>query len=274
MGFAAGTLNRDTVVLLDKLCHACLIDSVRFSGAHMRVFRHNDISMLEDRLAWARKKFPPETPILIMTESIFSMDGDPAPLPEIVALKEKYGAALLVDEAHAIGCMGPRGAGLSAELGLTERIDFHMGTLSKAVGVSGGYLAGSQRFIDALINRARSFIYTTAPPPSQAMTAKASLDLITGSEGDRRRGCLWRNIHRLASHLNIASPASAILPYIIGEEEKVLKFSKQLRTQGFFLPAIRYPTVARGTARLRITISANHTEAQIDALAAAMLHSS
>ena len=151
------------VVILDKLCHASLIDGVKLSGAVRRIFPHNHLGKLESHLEWARRTHP-EARILIVTESVFSMDGDVAPLREIVELKQRFGAFLMLDEAHAVGVIGPNGRGLAAELGLGDQIDIQMGTLSKALGVSGGYVAGSRDLIDFLINRARSFIFSTAQP--------------------------------------------------------------------------------------------------------------
>ncbi|MGY8688394.1 MAG: aminotransferase class I/II-fold pyridoxal phosphate-dependent enzyme, partial [Verrucomicrobiales bacterium] len=209
--------------------------------------------------------------VVIMTESIFSMDGDRAPLQEIVALKEQYGVQLLVDEAHAVGVVGPQGRGLAADLDLTNQIDFHMGTLGKSIGVSGGYLAGSRAMIEVLFNRARSFIYSTAPPPAMAEAARVSLELIAGKDGDSRRAHVRGLMARLACGLGVSVPSAAILPLILGEETAALDKAEDLRRLGLHVPAIRYPTVARGAARLRITISATHEESQIDALTRAII---
>ncbi len=271
MGFATALLDKSCIVIVDKLIHACLIDACRLSGATLRVFRHNDMEKLEVLLRWARRRFSAENRVFILTESVFSMDGDLAPLLEIVRLKEAYGAYLLVDEAHAIGVMGPGGRGLAAERGLTQRIEIHMGTLSKAVGVAGGYLAGSARVRELLINRARSFIYSTAPPPAVAATAAAALELIKGKEGDERRRHLASLVDRLRTRLQCQASQSPIIPFIVDDEEAALELAASLDERGFFVPAIRYPTVARGAARLRITLSASHEMEQVDALAAAVL---
>jgi 8-amino-7-oxononanoate synthase len=247
------------VVILDKLCHASLVDAARLSGATIRVFPHNHLGKLERLLqssANARR-------VLVVTESIFSMDGDAAELAEIVELKDRFGAWLLLDEAHAVGVIGPQGRGLAAALGLDQRIDLHMGTLSKAIGLSGGYLAAKREVIDLLINKARSFIYSTAPPPCIAYAACAALALIRGPEGDLRR-------EQLRCHIDKIAPAhhpSAIVPVIIGDEDQAMKLSARLLDEGFLIPAIRYPTVARGSARLRITLSASHESGQIERLA-------
>src|SRR5690606_36031075 len=168
-GYAAATgslpalCGKGDIILLDKLCHASLIDGARLSGATLRIFPHNDLDRLESHLRWSARRIDHDGRILVVTESVFSMDGDLAPLAGIVECKERHGALLLVDEAHALGVLGPRGRGLAAALGLEGRVDFQMGTFSKAVGLSGGYLCGDRAMIDLLVNRARSFIYSTAP---------------------------------------------------------------------------------------------------------------
>jgi 8-amino-7-oxononanoate synthase len=260
------------VVILDKLVHACLIDGARLSGAQLRVFPHNDLGRLEDLLSWAREKHRDDQ-ILIMTESVFSMDGDLSHLKEIVQLKEKFGALLLVDEAHATGVLGKGGAGLAADLGVAEQIDIQMGTLSKAFGVSGGFIAGSRPLIDLLINRARSFIFSTAPPPALAAAASAALEIIQSEQGDQLRATLFSNVDALSRRLPTRlalKTASAILPVVVGDEQSALELADRLRSSGFLVPAIRYPAVAMGAARLRITLSAGHTSNQVCGLAAAL----
>lgn len=236
----------------------------------MRVFRHHDMEKLETLLRWARRSAP-RGRVVVMAESVYSMDGDLAPLKELVRLKEAFGAWLLVDEAHAVGVLGPAGRGWVAAQGLTERVDVHLGTLGKAAGVAGAYLAGSRLAMEVLINRARSFVYSTAPPPALAEAARVALELLAGEEGETRRARLRRWAGRLASGLGMAEPPAAILPWILGSETKALEAAAFLRTEGFFVPAIRYPTVAPGSARLRFTLSANHTAAQIDSLTEAIL---
>jgi 8-amino-7-oxononanoate synthase len=268
---ATGTIpalvGRGDVVILDKLAHACLIDGTHASGAKMRVFPHNDLGKLESHLRWARETHPAGK-VLIVTESVFSMDGDLAPLREIVDLKERHGAILMLDEAHAVGVRGTGARGLAGELGLGDRIEVQMGTLGKALGVSGGYIAGSRILIDFLINRARSFIFSTAPSPAVAAACRASLRIVQSSEGEDLRGRLRENLALLATELKLPVPPSAIVPLILGGEERALKEASRLQDAGFFVPAIRYPTVPRNTARLRITLSAAHAPEQIRALAA------
>ena len=182
LGTIPALVGKGDNVILDKLAHASLIDAARLSGATVRTFSHNDMGRLETLLA---KISPSKTRILIVTESIFSMDGDSAPLRELVALKDRYGAWLLVDEAHATGLYGATGEGLIAEAGLHPNVEIVMGTLSKALGSVGGYIAGSRALIDWLINRARSFIYSTALPPGVIAASHAAVDLVRSPEGGR-----------------------------------------------------------------------------------------
>lgn len=258
MGTIPALMGQADTIILDKLCHASLVDASRLSGATIRVFPHNHLGKLEKLLQTAAGR------VLVVTESIFSMDGDRCPLAEIVALKEKHGAWLMLDEAHAVGVMGPQGRGLAAEQGLEAQVELQMGTLSKAMGLSGGYLAAKRQVIDWLINRARSFIYSTAPSPALAHAAAVCVaEVLPGSEGDRRRECLWQNLGRLRPD---PLPASAIVPWIIGDEQRAMEISSQLRELGLLIPAIRYPTVARGSARLRITCTSAHSPEQIQQL--------
>lgn len=253
----------DTLIL-DKLCHASLVDGARLSGATVRVFPHNHLEKLERLLGTAEGR------VLVVTESIFSMDGDASLLREIVELKTKHGAWLMVDEAHAVGVIGPRGRGLAAELGVEAQIELQMGTLSKAFGLSGGYVAASRPVIDVLINRARSFIYTTAPLPALAHAGLRALEWLGGSRGDSLRRRLRDNVRHLTSLLAKPDAPAAILPVILGQEDAAFQASQQLQHEGFFVPCIRYPTVGRGSARLRITLSASHSAGQVAALAEAM----
>jgi 8-amino-7-oxononanoate synthase len=270
-GYAASTgalqalATKDDVVLLDKLSHACLVDGARLSGATLRPFHHNDTDHLEHHLRWARAKHP-QARIYIVTESVFSMDGDLAPLRDVVELKDRYGAVLMLDEAHATGVLGRGGRGLADQLGLTARIEVQMGTLGKALGSSGGYIAGSRALVDFLVNRARSFIFSTAAPASTAAAADAALELSAGPEGDRRRA----KLRELAASFDPVPPA-AIHPLVLGEEQTTLAASEQLARLGFHVPAIRPPTVPKGTSRLRISLSAEHDAATVRTLAAALL---
>jgi glycine C-acetyltransferase/8-amino-7-oxononanoate synthase len=266
VGILSALAGKEDVLILDKLVHASLVDGARLSGAVLRVFPHNNTQKLESHLQWARQEYP-DARVIVVTESVFSMDGDRAPLAEIVALKDRYGALLLIDEAHAVGVIGTHGRGLADRLGLADRVDLQMGTLSKALGVSGGYLCGSRALVDLLINRARAFIFSTAPPPAVAAAAAAAVDFLQTAEGEARRERLRGNLRVLAAGLPPGlTPErlqSAIVPVILGQEETALDGARRLQEHGLFVPAIRYPTVARGAARLRITLSTLHTEEQI-----------
>ena len=251
-------------VIIDKLAHACLIDAARLSGARIRVYPHNHLEKLSRLLASTRRDFP-DSRILIVTESVFSMDGDLAPLAEIVELRDRHQALLWLDEAHGLGVLGPRGMGLADELGLQQRIDFHMGTLGKAAGLAGAYIACSAAWRDVLVNRARSFIFSTAPPPALAHAARVAIEIISSPEGSDLRRKLRENIGRLAP-----GHPSPILPLILGSNEAALAAASTLEAQGFLVPAIRFPTVPRGSARLRVSLSAAHTTAAVQNLASAL----
>ena len=270
---ATGTIpvlaGKEDVIIMDKLAHACLIDGARASGAILRVFPHNDLEKMESHLRWAREKHPTSR-VMIITESVFSMDGDLAPLREIVALKERYGAILFLDEAHAVGVRGAGAQGLAGEFGLGDQVEIQMGTLGKALGVSGGYIAGSRVLIDYLINCARSFVFSTAPSPAVAAACRASLRIVQSPEGDALRADLQENLRLFASEMKLSDSPSAILPLILGSEERAMQETTRLQQAGFFIPAIRYPTVPRNTARLRITLSSAHKPEQIRGLVSAL----
>jgi len=275
-GYAAavGTLpalvGKGDVVLLDKLCHASLIDGAKLSGATLRVFPHQHLEKLERLLVSQRASLPAGSRLLIVTESVFSMDGDLAALREIVALKEKHGALLLLDEAHGFGVLGPSGMGLAEAFEVQGGVDIHMGTLSKSAGLAGGYVAASRAFIDVLINRARSFVFSTATPPALAHAGLTALELCRGGEGAARRGKLAENRQALARALGVATPPAGIVPIILGSAAAALEASRALHAQGFLVPAIRFPTVPLGAARLRVTLTADHAPQEVAALAAAL----
>ena len=251
------------VILSDALNHASIIDGCRLARAKTIVYEHGDINRLEAALkqaANARRK-------LIVTESIFSMDGDQAPLKEIVELAEKHGAMVMVDEAHATGVFADNGAGVVAKLDLGDRVLVQMGTLGKALGGFGAYVAGSRALRELLINRCRSFIFTTALPPAVMAMAVAAIELIRREP--ERREKLFCNCRRLKEGLrklnfSVAEIDSPIVPLIIGEAEKTMQFSERLLEKGVFAQGIRPPTVPPGTSRLRITLMATHTEEHID----------
>jgi 8-amino-7-oxononanoate synthase len=268
LGTIPALVGKGDTIILDKLAHACLIDAARLSGAAVRTFAHNDARRLEILL---QKISSGKGRILIVTESIFSMDGDAAPLREIVELKERHGAWLFVDEAHATGLYGATGAGLIAAMKLSARVEIVMGTLSKALGSVGGYVAGSRILIDWLTNRARSFVYSTALPPGVIAASRAAVDLARGPEGHALRARLRENIAHFQARLPApwkkqVTTTSAIQPLICGESLVALQLASALREKGFLIPAIRYPTVPRNAARLRVTLSAARAKAEIDAL--------
>lgn len=268
LGTITALVGPEDVVVLDKRVHACCVDAARLSEAKLRVFAHNDLNELEGILKWARQRLSsavgnPGGNILVITESVFSMDGDCAPLTELVDLKDRYGAWLMLDEAHALGVLGPTRRGLAEQAGVAERVEIQLGTLGKAVGASGGFVAGSRQLVDYLINRARSFIFSTAPIPAAAAAAEAGVRLVASEEGARRHSQLWSNVRCLSSALRAgglaaAEPTSAILPLMVGGETAAVELSAQFRGAGFFVPAVRFPTVARGQARLRLTVTAEH----------------
>lgn len=269
---AAGVIpelvGRGDVVVVDKLAHASLVDAARLSGAKLRVFKHNDLGDLERILKWARQR---GGRLLVVTESVFSMDGDLAPLLDLVELKERHGAWLMVDEAHATGLYGEQRRGMVEEFGVGGRVEIQMGTLGKALGAAGGYVCGSRVLIDFLVNRARPFLFSTAPVPAQVAAARASIDLVRSAEGEERRTVLWSLVDHLKNGLikrgwKLPPVRSAILPLRIGCEEAAVSLSGRLFEAGVWVPAIRYPTVARSAARLRLTVSAAHTPEDIDQL--------
>lgn len=280
-------------LILDKLCHASLIDGARKSGAKLRIFRHNDTSDLEKKLKWAVNQLKgsltkDSSHIGIIAESVYSMDGDTAPIKRMVELKHLYGAWIMIDEAHATGLFGNQGRGLIEQEGLSDQVDVQMGTLGKALGCSGGFITGSKSLVDFLTNKARSFIFSTAPSPMVSAAALASVHITKSEEGNRLRKILferiqtfhdaigesWKNNENsMGQGLHHSSDLTTpILPWWVGEAEKAVHLSKDLMDHGFFVPAIRYPTVPPNTSRLRITLSASHTKSSVENLAKQLVH--
>lgn len=263
VGILPALAGEGDVVFSDALNHASLIDGCRLSRAKTVVYPHCDLARLEDEL----KRAPAAGRKLIVTETLFSMDGDEAPLAEIVELAERHGALIMVDEAHATGVMGPNGAGVVAKLGLGDRILVQMGTLGKALGGFGAYVAGSGALRELLINRCRSFIFTTSLPPPVLAAAIAAVDLLY--QEPQRRLALWHNIRALRDGLKrlgfcLGQSESQILPLVIGDSHKCMTFSERLLEKGVFAQGIRPPTVPEGTSRLRITLMATHTHEHLD----------
>ena len=268
LGTVPALVGQGDVVIIDKLVHACLVDAARLSGAKLRVFKHNDLSDLEAILQWADER---EGNTLVISESVFSMDGDQAPLPDLVQLKNRYGAWLMLDEAHATGLYGAGRRGIAEEIGMAQHVEVQLGTLGKALGAAGGYICGSQALIDLLVNRARSFIFSTAPVPAQLAAAKRGVELLQSNEGEALRTRLWANVDVLKNGLiqqgwKLPVGRSAILPLMIGDEREALALAERLREAGIWVPAVRYPTVARGAARLRVTVSAAHQMEHLNVL--------
>jgi len=280
VGTICALLDAHDVIVIDKRVHACIVDGARLCGAELRVFAHNDLDHLAKVLRWADRrnsglsgKRRPRT--LIVTESVFSMDGDFALLRDLVELKEKHGAWLMVDEAHATGLYGEKRRGLAEEFGVGGQIEVQMGTLGKALGSAGGYICGSRTLIDYLLNRARSFIFSTAPVPAAVAAATAAVQLIQSDEGELRRNQLWARVDQVKNGLIAAGfvlppVRSAIIPLVVGDEAKAVEAAAALREQGVLIPAVRYPTVARGQARLRLTVSAAHAAADAARLVAVL----
>ena len=270
IGVLTALAGPDDVIVSDALNHASIIDGCRLSRARTAVYPHGDLdgaARLLRQSASARRR-------LLVTESLFSMDGDAAPLASLAGLAAKNDAILIVDEAHALGVLGPSGRGLCAAAGVVP--DVLIGTLGKALGAAGGFVAADPLIIATLVNRARTFIFTTALPPPVAGAAQAALRLLAGPEGDRRRAVLHELSAALAAGLPALSPsgppavAGPIHPFIVGTDARALAVSARLAGRGLFVPAIRPPTVPEGRARLRITLSAAHSPSDVDRLLVAL----
>ena len=262
VGTIMALVGRGDHVFSDELNHASIIDGCRLSRATTHVYPHCKMQSLAAALAEA----PREGRRLIVTDSVFSMDGDRAPLAELIEIADHYHSVLMVDEAHATGVLGAHGAGLVDELGVSDRVPVQMGTLGKALGSAGAYVAGSRMLIDLLINRARSFIFTTGLAPASVAAAGAALDVVA-AEPERRRA-LADNATYLRDGLRAqgfdAGGDTHILPVVLGGNDRTVAFAAALRRHGVLVHPIRPPTVPVGTARLRITPIATHTRAHLD----------
>jgi 8-amino-7-oxononanoate synthase len=269
LGVVSALLGHGDRVFEDQVNHASLLDGARLSGARLIRYRHGDCTALEQRLADA-----PAGEYLVATDGVFSMDGDLAPLPGLAALATACKAWLLVDDAHGLGVIGPGGRGTAAHYGLDPaQVPILMGTLGKAFGTFGAFVAGSEALVETLIQEARTYIYTTAPPPAVAAATRAALRLVR--EQDWRRDqlqALLRRYREGAAQLGVelADSPTPIQPLIVGEASAALRLRDALRARGILIGAIRPPTVPPGSARLRITFSATHSEAQVDRLLAAL----
>lgn len=268
MGVIPALVGTGDVVFSDRLNHACLIDGARLSGAQFRIYPHADVARLEELLA---KNDSPRK--LVVTDGVFSMDGDIGPLPALLALCEKYDAWLLVDDAHGFGVLGPQGRGSLAHFGLKSERILYMGTLGKAAGVAGAFVAGDAILIEWLLQRARTYVFTTASPP---MLASALLEAVKLMQTED-----WRQQHlrQLIAHLRsglaglpwpLLPSETAVQALVVEDNQLALDLMEGLREQGIWVPAIRPPTVPKGTARLRISLSAAHSIEQIDQLTSAL----
>ncbi len=268
LGIVPALVGKDDLVLVDELAHACLFAGARLAGAALAVFRHNDMNHLETVLQERRAA---HGQALILTDGVFSMDGDLAPLAELTALARRFDAWLMTDDAHGLGVLG-EGRGSTAHAiqraagGEEVEVPLQMGTLSKAVGAYGGYLCASRPVVDLIKTRARTFIYTTALPPPVVAAALAALEIIE-HEASRRRRAL-DHARLFAELVGLPRPEACIVPLVLGESAAALAASHALEEEGFLVTAIRPPTVPDGTARLRFTFTADHREDDIRRLAA------
>ncbi len=267
-GVIPALVGRGGAVFSDTLNHACLIDGARLSRAAVHIYPHGDLATLESMLA--RNRTPDK---IVITDGVFSMDGDIAPIPEMIALCERHDAMLLVDDAHGFGVVGPGGRGSLAHFGAKSERLLYMGTLGKAVGVAGAFVAGNASAIEWLVQRTRTYIFTTSMPPMLAAAIRASLDIVARDEWRRKR--LVAHGRRLRAGLQclpwgLPTTRTAIQPVLIGNNTAALAVMRELWERGIWAPAIRPPTVPEGTARLRITFSAAHEDAHIDRLIGAL----
>jgi 8-amino-7-oxononanoate synthase len=263
LGIIPTLIGSGGLILADRLCHASVIDACRLSQADFRVFHHGDCHHVESLL----RRRTMDRPTLIITEGVFSMDGDLAPLPDLVSLAERYGATVYVDDAHGTGIMGATGRGTVEHFGLERRIPFHMGTLSKALGSHGAFLVGPNDLVQYMINVTRPFIFATALPPAVAAASSAALTII--DQEPERRARLWSNRKRFLDGLKhlgcrLTPTDSPILPVLIGDPVAASTFAERLLALGVYATAIRPPTVPDGTSRIRFTVTSEHTTDQID----------
>ena len=263
LGLIPSLIDRDGLILADRYCHASLIEACRLSRARLRVFHHNDVEHLEKLLKKREKAWPS----LVVTEGVFSMDGDLAPLPDLLTLCQTHEATLVIDDAHGTGVMGKNGRGTIEHFGVDPQDVIQMGTLSKAIGTSGGYVAGPASLKDYLINTAKAFIYTTAQPPAIAAAASAAIRIIQHEPARRERLRTNRDaLHTALTGMGfqLADSQSPILPIIVKSPETALKMSQALYEAGVYVPAIRPPTVPKHSSRLRLTVSSEHTQEQLE----------
>jgi len=270
-GILQGLFGPGDVIFSDALNHASLIDGCRLSGARTVVYPHGDCAALEALLAAEAPQRKGRW--LIVSDGVFSMDGDLAPLPDLVRLKERYSALLMIDDAHGTGVLGTHGRGTAEHFGCLDRVDLHMGTLGKGLGAAGAYLAAARPVIDILINRSRPFIFSTSLPPAVAAAAEAALAIVAGAEGARLRRQLEENRRRFsavltAAGLDLLGSTTQIVPVLTGEPQPTMAAANRLFERGIFLQGIRPPTVPVGRCRLRATVMASHDPAELERAAA------
>jgi glycine C-acetyltransferase len=263
-GTVAAILDRDDVIVSDRLNHASIIDGARLSRAEIKVFEHRDAGHADALLA---ESASPGRRQLLVTDGVFSMDGDIAPLPDLVEVAERRGAIMMIDDAHASGVLGAGGAGTVDHFGLLGRVDIQVGTLSKAIGVLGGFIAGPHELIEWLVNRGRPFLFSTSAPPAVVAACLEALDIIR-DEPDRLER-LWDNTRAFKAGLqglgfDTGESQTPITPVITREEGATQAFARRLFEEGVFCPAIVFPTVAKGRARVRTIVTADHTPADLE----------
>jgi glycine C-acetyltransferase len=264
-GTVSAILGKEDLIISDELNHASIIDGCRLSRATIKVFKHKDYAdcerVLEETKDWAGKK-------LLITDGVFSMDGDIANLPALCDLAEKYNCIMMVDDAHASGVLGSRGRGTIDHFGMHGRVDIQVGTLSKAIGSLGGYVCGSRDLIDFLYHRGRPFLFSTSHPPSVTATCQAAFELLDSEVGDKLTKKLWSNTKFFKRGLkklgfNTGTSETPITPIMVGDAAKAFQFSRDLFNEGVFACAIGYPTVPEGKARLRTIVTAAHKRADL-----------
>jgi glycine C-acetyltransferase len=259
-GTVAAILDREDVIVSDQLNHASIIDGARLSRAEIKVFPHKDVEAADALLVETAR---PGRRQLLITDGVFSMDGDIAPLPALVEVAERRGAIMMIDDAHASGVLGTGGAGTVDHFGLHGRVDVQVGTLSKAIGVLGGFIAGPSHLIEWLVNRGRPFLFSTSAPPAVTAACIEALDVI--HDEPERLERLWSNTRTFKEGLHAlgfdtGESETPITPVITGDEERTQTFARRLFEEGVFTPAIVYPTVAKGRARVRTIVTAEHSD--------------
>jgi 8-amino-7-oxononanoate synthase len=264
VGTISALVGSDDIIYSDELNHASIIDGARLSRADVKVYKHLDLNNLQALLDSDKNKTCKK---LILTDTVFSMDGDLVPLPGLVEISEQHGCMLMIDEAHATGVLGKRGSGATEHFGVEDRVPVVMGTLSKAVGSLGGYIAGSQELIDFIRNRVRSYIFDTSLPPASLAASITAIDIIENEP--ERREHLWKMVEQFKTGiedtgLKVLPSHSAIIPILIGDAEPALNFAKMLRDNGVFTPAVRPPSVPHGMCRIRATLMAQHTQEHVN----------